>query len=326
MIKKVPYLDLKAEILQKIKKNGGWVNAHAHLDRAYTVTSEKFALVNSKRHEKWQLNADVRKSSTVPQIYDRIANSLELLIDQGVTATVSFIDATPDVKDKAIKAAIKARDAYKSQITIKYINLPIYGVLTKEKREWFDMSADFADIIGGTVKTDAPREAEHIDIMLQTAKAKNKMVHLHVDELNIASEHETELLAKKTIEHGMQGRVVGIHGISIGAYPKKEREAVYKLMKKAGLIMVACPMSWIDGWRSEVLVPTHNSVTPADEMTAHGIPVAIGIDNLYDIFKPLNDGNMWNDLRLLMEANRWFDIDEVVNVATVNGRKAMGLD
>jgi len=321
----VPYYDLKAEILQKIKANGGWVNAHAHLDRAYTITPEKFKLVNSKRNEKWLLNADIRKSSTVSQIYDRMAQSLELLIEQGVSATVSFVDVTPDVKDKAIKAAQKVRDEYKSQIVIKYINLPIYGVLKKENREWFEIGADFADIIGGTVKTDAPHEAEHMDIMLQKAKEQKKMVHLHVDELNISDEHETELLAKKTIEHGMEGKVVGIHGISINAYPKEKREEVYKLMKKAGIIMVACPMSWIDGWRSDVLTPTHNSVTPADEMTAFGIPVALGIDNLYDIFKPLNDGNMWNDLRLLMEANRWFDIDEVVKVATVNGRKALGI-
>lgn len=325
MANKVPYLDLKQEILTKIKKNGGWVNAHAHFDRAYTITPEIFKLVNKKRDQKWLLNGDIRKSSTTEQVYDRISNALELMIEQGVTATVSYIDANPEIKDRAMKAALKARDAYKSQITIKYINLPIYGVLKKEYKEWFDISADFADIIGGTVKTDAPREAEHIDIMLEKAKRQKKMVHLHVDELNIPEEHETELLAQKTIEHGMQGKVVGIHGISINTYPKAKREEVYKLMKKAGLIMVACPMSWIDGWRSEVLTPTHNSVTPADEMTAHGIPVAIGIDNLYDIFKPMNDGNMWNDLRILMEANRWFDVDEIVKVATINGRNAMGI-
>ncbi|HSX08865.1 MAG TPA: amidohydrolase family protein [Candidatus Saccharimonadales bacterium] len=325
MTKKVPYLDLKQEILQKIKKNGGWVNAHAHLDRAFTITPEKFRLVNSKRHEKWMLNADVRKSSTVSQIHDRMAQALELLIEQGVSATVTFVDVTPDVKDKAIKAAQKVRDEYKSQIIIKYISLPIYGVLKKENREWFDIGADFADIIGGTVKTDAPYEAEHMDIMLEKAKSQKKLVHLHVDELNVSEEHETELLAKKTIEYGMEGKVIGIHGISINTYPKKKREEVYKLMKKAKMMMVACPMSWIDGWRSEVLTPTHNSITPADEMTAHGIPVAIGIDNLYDIFKPMNDGNMWNDLRLLMEANRWFDIDEIVKVATTNGRKALGI-
>ncbi len=325
MTNKIDYLNLKEIILQKIKENGGWVNAHAHFDRSYTVTPELFKLVNKKRDQKWLLNKDIRKNSTVDQIYDRIAKSLELMIEQDVTATVSFIDVTPDVKDKAIKAAEKARDAYKSQILIKYICLPTYGVLKKENRDWFEVGADFADIIGSTVKTDSPHEEEHIDIILKTAKEKNKMVHMHVDELNIPEEHETELLARKTIEYGMEEKVVGIHGISIAARPRKEREEVYKQMKKAKMIMVANPMSWIDGWRSEVMTPTHNSITPADELTKFGIPVAIGIDNLYDIFKPMNDGNMWNDLRLLMEANRWFDIEEIVKVATINGRKAMGI-
>lgn len=326
MAKRIDYLDLKSIILQKIKENGGWVNAHAHFDRAYTVTPELFKLVNKKRDQKWLLNGDIRKNSTVDQIYDRIANSLELMISQGVSATVSFIDVTPDVKDKAIKAAIKAREKYKSQIIIKYICLPTYGVLEKEKMDWFKVGADFADIIGSTVKTDTPHEAEHIDIILKTAKEKNKMAHLHIDELNIPEEQESELLARKTIEHGMQGKVVGVHGISIAARPRSEREKIYKLMKEAEMMVVANPMSWIDGWRSETLAPIHNSITPADELTEFGIPVAIGIDNLYDIFKPMNDGNMWNDLRLLMEANRWFDIDEIVKVATVNGRKVLGLD
>lgn len=326
MKRSVPYYDLKKEILQKIKKNGGWVNAHAHLDRAFTITEELFKYVNKKRHEKWLLNKEIRESSTTGQIHDRMAQALELLIEQGVVATVSYIDVAPDIKDKAIKAAQKVREEYQSQIIIKYINLPIYGVLKKEYREWFETGADFADIIGGTVKTDSPHESEHIDIMLEKAKKQKKMVHLHVDELNIPEEHETELLAQKTLDYGMQGNVVGIHGISINTYPKKKREEVYQLMKKAELMMVACPLSWIDGWRSETLTPTHNSVTPADEMTAHGIPVAIGIDNLYDIFKPMNDADLWNDLRLLMEANRWYDLDDIVKVATVNGRKTMGIN
>lgn len=325
MANKVPYLNLKEELLQKIKENGGWVNAHAHFDRAYTITPELFQKVNNKRHEKWKLNEEIRKSSTVSQIYDRMAQSLELMIDQGVTATVSYIDVDPDIEDRAIQAAQKVREAYKSQITIKYTNQTPLGIFEKERRKWFDIGAEFVDIVGGTVNTGAPEIEKYIDIVLQTAKAQNKMVHLHVDELNSPDEHETETLALKTIEYGMQGKVVGIHGISLNTFPQEERQRIYKLMKKAELIMVACPMSWIDSWRSEVLTPTHNPVTPADELTAFGIPVALGIDNLYDIFKPMNDGNMWNDLRLLMEANRWFDIDEIVKVATINGQRAIGI-
>jgi cytosine/adenosine deaminase-related metal-dependent hydrolase len=60
-------------------------------------------------------------------------------------------------------------------------------------------------------------------------------------------------------------------------------------------------------------------------MHSHGITVALGLDNIADIWMAYNDGNLWNDLRLLMECNRFYDIDELVKVATVNGRKVLGL-
>ncbi len=325
MTKKTSYLDLKAEILQKVKKNGGWVNAHAHIDRAYTVTKENIQFVNKYRHEKWKLNAEIRKTSTVSQIYDRMARATELFLAQDVSAIGTFIDVDPDVEDKAIRAAQKVRDSYKGQMTYRFINQASYGILTKETRKWFDVGVEFVDIVGGLVKANAGHENEYLDIIMLTAKAKKKMIHLHVDELNDPEEKETEWLAKKTIEHGMQGRVVGIHGISINAHPKVYREELYQLMKQAQLMMVACPMSWLNARRSEVLTPTHNPVTPIDELLPHGIPVAIGGDNLYDIFMPFNDGNMWNDMRVLMEANRFYDADELVKIATVNGRKVLGL-
>lgn len=325
MPNKVPYLDLKQEILRKIKENGGWVNAHAHLDRAYTITPEKFKQANALREEKWLLNAELRKNSTVDEIYDRMAAGTELLIAQGVTVTASFIDVDHDVKDKAIKAAQKVREIYKSQMVFKFINQSSYGIFDKEPREWYEVGVEFVDIIGGLLNAAHPREEEYLDIIMQSAKDRKKMLHVHVDENNVPKEKETELLAQKTIEYGLEGKVVGIHGISINTHPKEYRENIYDLMVKAQLMMVACPMSWANARRNETLAPIHNAVTPLDEMGPRGIPVAVGIDNIHDIFMPFNDGNIWNDLRLLMEANRYYDIDAMVDIATVNGRKALGL-
>ncbi len=325
MANTVPFLDLKSEIIQKIKKNGGWVNAHAHLDRAYTITPEKFKQANALREEKWQLNAELRKTSTVNQIYDRMAKATELLLSQGVVATASFIDVDPDVKDKAIKAAQKVREKFKGQMEYKFINQSSYGILTKETREWYEIGTEFVDIIGGLLKSAHPKENEYLDILMESAKSKKKMIHIHIDENNIPEEKETEFVARKTIEHGLEGKVIGIHGISINTHPKEYREEVYDLMVKAKIIMVACPISWANARRNETLAPIHNAVTPLDEMAPRGIPVAVGIDNLYDIFMPFNDGNIWNDLRLLMEANRYYDINAMVEVATTNGRRALGI-
>lgn len=317
--------DPKQIILDQIKKSGGWVNCHAHIDRAFTVDEKLYQLANALRHEKWKLNAEIRKNSTVNQIYDRMVQALELMLSQGITAIGTFIDVDPDIKDKAIKAADKIKSKYSTQIKIKFINQSSYGIMTKETRHWFEVGAEFVDIIGGMVKADQGREDEYLDIIMQTAKAKKKMVHVHVDEINSPAETETETLAKKTIEHNLQGEVVGIHGISINAHPKKYRDELYQLMKQANLMMIACPMAWLNSRRSETLTPTHNPTTPVDELISKGFTVGIGTDNIADLFMPYNDGHLWNDLRALMEMNRLYDIDTLVKIATTNGRKILGI-
>lgn len=318
-------LDLKQIILDRIKENGGWVNCHSHIDRAYTIDRKLYKLANKLRHEKWLLNEELRKTSTVPLVYDRMAKALELMITQGVQAIATFIDVDPYMKDKAIKAAIKIKETYCSQIKIKFINHASYGILDKEPRDWFEVGADFADIIGGMTKANQDRTTEYMDVLLGAAKKRGKMAHVHVDEENVLSEKETELLAKKTIEYGMEGKVVGIHGISINTHPRQYREKLYKLMKKAGLMMIACPISWLNSRRSEELTPTHNPTTPVDEMLTFGITVGIGTDNIADLFMPYNDGDIWNDLRVMMEMNRLYDIEALVKIATENGRKILGL-
>ncbi|MDE2026437.1 MAG: amidohydrolase family protein [Patescibacteria group bacterium] len=323
--KKVAYFDLKQHILKKIKKNGGWANCHAHLDRAFTITPETFNLYQSQLKEKWHLVDEVKKNSTVTQIYDRMAYAIEMMMAQGITAVGTFIDVDDVIEDKAIKAATKIRDRYGKDIQIKYINQVLKGVLDPKAKKWFDIGAQFVDIIGGLPGKDKGREAEHIDVLMDTAKKMGKMTHIHVDQLNTAAEKETELLVKKTIEHGMQGKVVGVHGISIAAHPKKYRMELYKKMVDAGVMMVSCPIAWIDNARTDELAPTHNAITPVDEMVPAGVTVSIGTDNICDIYLPLSDGNIWAELKLMIAACRYTDIDQLVKVATENGRKTLGI-
>ena len=314
---------------EMIKKHGGYVNAHAHVDRAYTLTRDNWQIYNGDMPSKWEYNSRLQENSTVDQIYDRIATVMESQIAQGVTAIGAFVDANEFVKDKALKAADKVRQAYKKDITIKYINQVLTGVLKPEPRKWFEEGAAFCDIIGGLPGKDKGREPEHLDLLMETAKKMKKLVHVHVDQLNTAAEKETELLVKKTIEHGMQGKVVGIHGISIAAHPKAYREKVYKMLKDADVAMICCPTVWIDNVRTEELQPSHSSITPVDEMVPHGITVAMGTDNISDVHGLWLDGNMWYDLRLLMAGTRfprvenW--IEETVKIASDNGRKVLGI-
>lgn len=325
IVKQIRYYDLKSEILQKIKENGGWVNAHAHIDRAYTLAKENFHLTNATLQEKWYLSDDIKRNSSVDDIYNRMAFAIERMLEQGVQAIGTFIDVDEVTEDKAIKAAQRIRDRYKSSIRIKYINQVLRGVIDKTARKWFDIGAQFVDIVGGLPEKDKGKEAEHLDILLDTAKRMKKMCHVHIDQLNDPHQKDTELLVNKTVEHGMQGKVVGVHGISIGSQSKEYREMLYKKMKKSDVMMVACSIAWIDARRNEILAPIHNALTPIDELIPAGITVGIGTDNIADINKPFDTGNMWEELHTLLEASHFYDIDNLVKIATVNGRKVLGI-
>jgi len=317
--------DIRSFVLKGIKEEGGFVNAHAHIDRAFTVRPETLHLANATLQEKWLLVDEIKRESSVDQIYDRMALCVERMLEGGATALGTFIDVDEVIKDKAMIAGNRIRERYGRELKIIFINQVLKGVLNPSARKWFDMGAQFADIIGGLPGRDKGREEEHLDIILGTAKKLGKMVHVHVDQLNTSSETETELLVKKTVEHGMQGRVVGIHGISIAAHPKEYRYRLYRKMEDAGVMMISCPTAWIDSKRSEEYAPIHNAITPIEEMIPAGITVGLGTDNVADIYKPFTDGDMWTELHFLLECCRYYDIENLINIATKNGRQVLGL-
>jgi cytosine deaminase len=323
---KPAYFDPKQALLEKIRQRGGWVNAHSHIDRAYILTEENFHLSNSSLQQKWALPDEFKAKATVDDIYSNMALAVEAMCAQGVQALGSFIDVDPVIQDKAIKAAQKVRDNFKDHIKIKFINQVVKGVIDSEARKWFEVGAEFVDIIGGLPEKDEGREAEHLDILFETAKKNgNKPLHVHIDQYGLPSQRDTELLAKKTIEHGYQGKVAAVHGISIASQAKDYREKLYGLMKEAGLLVVTCPLAYIASHRSEELAPLHNSIAPVEEMIQAGLTVGIGTDNIHDMYMPFGDGDMWSEMRVLLEACYIRDLDILADIATINGLKALFL-
>ncbi|QLB15211.1 hypothetical protein A6B39_06950 [Mannheimia granulomatis] len=320
---------LKSHIRDEIIKKGGWVNAHAHADRAFTMTPEKITVYqNANLQQKWDLVDEVKRNSSVDDYYRRFSQAIELMISQGVTAFGTFVDIDQVCEDRAIIAAHKAREVYKSDIILKFANQTLKGVIEPTAKKWFDIGSEMVDMIGGLPyrdELDYGKGLEAMDILMDKAKSLGKMLHVHVDQFNSPKEKETEQLCDKSIEHGMQGKVVAIHGISIGAHPKDYRKMLYQKMRESQMMVIACPMAWIDSGRKEDLQPFHNALTPADELIPEGITVAIGTDNICDYMVPLCEGDMWQELSLLSAGCRFTNLEEMANIASVNGRKVLGL-
>lgn len=310
---------LKHSILNKIKQNGGWVNAHAHFDRAYTVHPQNLKEAHELMEKKWTLVDELKRTSTEEEYFARIEKSVQTMIAQGVTVCATFIDVDPIAELRAIHAAVAIKKKYTGQIRLVLMNQVQKGLA------WAQKAIEYVDIIGATPSKDRPHADKQLDTILQWAKETGKMAHVHIDQENNPNEHDTELLARKTIEYGMEGRVVAVHAISVGAQPAKKRKEIYKRIKAAGLIVVCSPSAALSMKPLDFTAPIHNSIVPVPELLAAGIHVGLGTDNISDIFQPFVDGDMYTELRVLAEACRFYDIDALVEIATTNGKRALGL-
>lgn len=316
---------MKQYLFKHIAAKGGWVNAHAHLDRAYTVTPALLHEAHSRMEEKWTLIDRVKRASSEEDYFHRIDTAVTRMITQGVTAVATFIDVDPLTQLRAIRAAAAVKKKYAKKIKLLLINQVLKGVIDKEARSWAEKALEYVDIIGGLPSKDRPSTGRHLDILLQWAKETGKMVHVHIDQENNPKENDTELLAKKTIEHGLEGKVVAVHAISVAAQSPVKRKEIYTLMKAAGLSVVCSPSAALSMKPLPYSAKIHNSIAPVPELLKAGIPVALGTDNIADIYQPLVDGDMYTELRILAEACRFYELEKLVDIATRNGKIALGL-
>lgn len=318
------------ELYDAVWQEGGFVNAHAHFDRAYTVDRQNMKdVVYNHLHQKWKYVDNYKMKATEEDYYKNIRNALIQQKALLTTHCLSFIDVDPVVGYKALAAARRAKNfAAQIGMNFKIACQTLKGVMPYGCQVMLadSLEQDLFDVIGSLPAADKGNEEKHMEYVLLLGSAYDKRVHAHVDQLNTAKEKETEMLARKTMDAGMEGRVTAIHAISLACHPKWYRKEVYKMAQDAGLSFVACPTAWIDARRTEELAPIHNAITPVDELIEHDLVVALGSDNIHDVYKPYSTGDMRTELRFLLEATHVYDEDILIKIARCNGLEVCGFN
>lgn len=315
------------EVRERVAMNGGFCNTHAHLTRALTVNSENLSTAKLLLQEKWRLVQELKKNTSVDGICYRLKKVIDMQINQGITSLLTFLDVDEYSQTKDLEAFKKVKEMYRGKIKIFSANQTLSGVLEKDANKWFSVGAEQCDFIGSLPAKDKGKESDHLDVVFKTAKGVSrnfiKPVHIHCDQNNTSREKETELILDKIVEHGMEGKVTLVHCISLNCHPKEYRNMIYERIAKTNTNVICCPKIWLDAPRSEELTPTHNSITPVDEMLQHDINVGIGTDNISDILGPFNNGDMFDEVKTLALCLRLYQMDTLVQLATTNGRKIL---
>ena len=88
--------------------------------------------------------------------------------------------------------------------------------------------------------------------------------------------------------------------------------------------VIVCPRAMLDQVQMrDKMTPVHNSIAPVPQLIEAGVNVCLGVDNVHDYFCPFIDGDVFKELQFLLEACRYYDMEELVNIATTNGLKIL---
>ncbi len=307
--------NLKAEFLKLVDEYGGFACHHAHFDKAYLISLQNLELSQVDMQMKWKLYKSLKESYTFEDLYERISRGVEAMISQNVKYCRTMVDADATVKTLPMEAALEVKKKYAGRIVFEIGVQPLQGVLDPESRKQYERACEMGDFCGGLPSKDRPTPEKHLDIIMSIAKALNKPLDVHVDQENNPYESETELLAAKTVEHGLEGRVFAVHSISLAAKVPPEQERIIRLVKDAGVGVIVCPSAALSMKQLEVYSWLHNSIAPVPALLKAGVPTYLGVDNIHDLFMPIVDGDLWVECRMLMEACRFYDIRQVAKMA-----------
>ena len=193
---------------------------------------------------------------------------------------------------------------------------PLEGLETQENIDLFNQAAPHVDFIGCLPSRDKS-PSTHLDIVFSKAKELNKPVEAHLDQCNIPTEKETELFCDFVEKYHYQGKARAIHIISLSCHPLNYQKKIAKRLAALDIGVIVCPSAAVSMTQhSEYSSPIHNSIAPVKVLTDNNVSVALGIDNVEDIFMPFCDGNLVFELRLLAEACRIYDPNTLIKIAT----------
>lgn len=267
-----------------------YVNGHLHLDKVYTLDRAGQKAIE-EYNEGGMGNAltSIASAAEFKSQYDEkwiienVRKALDLSVKYGNTHIRAFADVDSKAKLEGVKALLKAREEYKDKVTLEVVAFPQDGVAREPGAyEYIEESLKLgADVVGGIPWIEFSREDEqdHVDKMCDLAKKYNKDISMLCDDVGDAEERTFEMLIKKVIEMGWEGRATGQHCRAMMLYPENQFRKLCTLLKRARMGVISDPQTG----------PLHARVL---DLIKEGIPVGLGQDDINDAYYTFGQNNM----------------------------------
>jgi cytosine deaminase len=305
----LPAIDLEGRLVLP-----ALVNGHAHLDKTFAGSPWQPHRPGATVRERVAAERAIRDELTA-SVTERAAALAAAMIEFGTGTVRTHVDIDTAVGLSSLDALLELRDELRDVLRVQIVAFPQSGILASPGvgRLLAEALAAGADVVGGLDPAGFDHDAErHLGIVFALAADHGVGVDIHLHDLGESAVRQYALIAAKTREIGLRGRVTVSHAYGLGSISTEAARRVGAEFADAGVaIMTNGPAG---------------PMPPVLALREEGAVVFSGSDNIRDAWWPFGDGDMLAVARQVAYQSNFRTDDELaVALDMVTGAAAQAL-
>jgi cytosine deaminase len=307
-----------------------FIDSHIHLDATLTAGQPEWNETGTL-FDGIRIWSERKKDLTIQDVKERAKKTILKQIKYGVQFIRSHVDTT-DPQLIALQALLELKAELKDVVDLQLVAFPQEGILSfPHGKELLEQALkEGADVVGGIPHYEFNRfyGADSLKYLVALAEKYDVLVDVHCDEIDDPETRNLEVLATLAYETGLKNRVTASHTTAMGSYNDAYTYKLFRLLKMSQMNFVSNPLVNIHlGGRFDTY-PKRRGLTRIKELTAAGINVSFGEDDVQDPWNPLGNGNMLDPVQMGVYAAQlmgYQQLQDSFNYVTYNAAKTLHL-
>ena len=271
-----------------------FIESHVHLDTCLTAGDPVWNMSGTlfEGIECWAKRKD---KLTKADVRERVNRAVRMQAANGIQHVRTHVDVT-DPKLTAMEAMLELKEELRDVMDIQIVAFPQEGILSYPNgRELMENAVKMgADVVGAIPHFEFTREysVESLNFAMELAEKYDRLVDVHCDEIDDEASRGLETLAARAYEMEMFDRVTASHTTAMHSYNNAYVLRLMRLLKLSRINFVSNPLVNTHLQGRVDTYPKRRGVTRVKELTAEGLNVSFGHDDIFDPWYPLGNGNL----------------------------------
>lgn len=300
------------------------VDAHAHIDKNYTVREAGAAEGNL--FAAIQRMAAHRAGWTAASLRARMQRALEEAWRAGTRALRTHLDWGGAEAPIALAVFERLRDEWRDRVELQFVALTPLDLFADA-----DVGERVARVVkrtGGVLGAFVYRNdgiVHKLGRVFDLAQEHGLALDFHVDEGLDADATGLRTIAQLTIARGLQGSVACGHACSLSVQDDAAANDTLALCAQAGIHLIALPSTNLYLQGAWDRTPVQRGITRLREAAAHGLRPSLATDNVQDAFYPYGGYDLVETFGLGVQMAHLAPAADWLDAITVSPARALGL-